>query len=508
MAAVRKLDLAAFEGAHRDDGVGRPAYEPARVLALLFYCANKRISSGPEIEQACRDDLGARVIMGWRVVTRSTVDRFRVRHRAAIAGLLPQTLAMAECLGLLDLSVVAGDGTKYVAAAAMSATVDEQALLGQVAALEARAATLAAAWAEQVSAPAPGADLDATAAMFDLFTLCEQDPPTPADPARAEATAVTSDDAAEGDGERVLWRKLQAVTRLLASRQGALAHLREHPSSAAADWAAKVERDQTRMRSCQAHLDATRARLQAAADERARKTAAGTPVRGRGPVPLEEHSHLLKARKALDTATARAQASAAARAPATKVNTTDPASRVMPGKHDGFDQRYNVQVLACPSQVILAISIHDCPNDKQALTGLLTAARANLDAAAITRPIGKALFDNGYASEENFTADLPVEKLLVAVEKESRQTQRLRDNTSTAAKAWTQMALTMTEPAHTTLYKRRAAIIEPVFAQLFALTGRDLTHRHDGVITDLHLRAVIHNLNKIDKAQRRRPHPG
>jgi len=499
MAQVKELDLSRFEAAHRSDGVGRPAYDPKRMLQLLFYCANKRISSGSEIERACRDDLGARLILGGRVVDRSTVDRFRERHAGAIKGLLPQTLAMADRVDLLDLDLVAGDGTKFLANAAMGATVDEQALLAQIAALEAQVGALAGAWAEQVSAHA--GDLDTTAAMFDLF---EQPPPI----ARAQPTRTHVAGADTTDMERVSWRKLQTVTRLLGSRRAALQHLRERPSTAASDWAEKVERDRVRVVSCQAHLDATRARLQTAADLRAQKVAAGMKIPGKGPVPVEEHTHLRQATKALSTATARAQASAAAPCPTTtKINTTDPGSRIMPGKHDGFAQRYNVQVLACPSQVILAIGIHDCSNDKRALTTLLLAARANLDAAKITRRLGKALFDAGYASDDNFTADLPVEQLLVAVEKEARQTQRLRDDTSTAAASWAQMALTMAEPANTTLYKRRAAIIEPVFAQLFALTGRDLPHRRDGVLTDLHLRAAVHNLNKIDKARRRRQPP-
>jgi transposase len=496
MAQVEKFDLSLFEAAHRGDGVGRPAYDPKKMLKLLIYCANKRLSSGSQIEEACRDDLGARLIMGGRVVDRSTVDRFRERHAGAIAGLLPQTLAMGERVDLVDLSLVAGDGTKYLANAAMSATVDEQALLCQIGALQAQADALTGAWAEQVSAQA--GDLDTTAAMFDLF---EQHLPT----ARDQGARTTADTA---DTERVSWRKLQAVTRLLHSRRAALAHLRERPSTAASDWAEKVERDRVRVLSCQKHLDTTRARLQAAADVRAQKVAAGMKIPGKGPVPVEEHTHLRQATKALATATARAQTSSTATPPTTtKINTTDPGSRIMPGKHDGFAQRYNVQALACPSQLILAIGIHDSPNDKRALIDLLLAARANLDAAGITRPFGKALFDNGYASEENFTADLPVRQLLVAVEKEARQTQRLRDDTSTAAASWAQMTLTMTEPANAVLYKRRAAIIEPVFAQLFALTGRDLPHRGDTVETDLHLRAVVHNLNKIDKATPRTPPP-
>lgn len=508
LAQVEELDLSGFEAAYRGDGVGRPAYDPKRVLALLVYCANKRFSSGSEIAQACQDDLGARLIMGGRVLDRSTVDRFRVRHQVAVRGLLAQTLALGDQAGLLGLDLVAGDGTKFVANAAMSSSVDEDTLVRQIARLEAQVDLLTAAWAEQVSADPDAADRDATAGMFDLFG------PDSRPQEGAPTTGTGGGAAGEGEdtqvrgGEQVAWQKLQAAARFLASRQGLLQQMRERPSSAATGWAEKVQRDADRVMSCQAHLDATRARLQTAAQVRAEKVAAGWKISGRGAVPVEEHTHVRQARTALATATARAQASATAVPPTTtKINTTDPGSRIMPGKHQGFDQRYNVQVLACTSQLILAIELHDSPNDKRALVGLLHAARANLDAAGITGPLGTALFDAGYASEENFTADVPVDQLLVAVEREARQTQRLHDGTSHAAASWTQMTLTMAEPANITLYKRRSAIIEPVFAQLFALTGRDLPHRGAIVRTDLHLRAVIHNLNKITKATTHTPPP-
>ena len=67
------------------------------------------------------------------------------------------------------------------------------------------------------------------------------------------------------------------------------------------------------------------------------------------------------------------------------------------------------------------------------------------------------------------------------------------------------MAQTMAEPANATLYKRRAAIIEPVFAQLFQIFGRNLRTRGKNVETELHLWAITHNLNKITRARRKKP---
>ena len=119
-----------------------------------------------------------------------------------------------------------------------------------------------------------------------------------------------------------------------------------------------------------------------------------------------------------------------------------------------------------------------------------------------------ALFDNGYASGANFTADLPVDTLLVAVEKEARQTGRLRDDQSTAAQAWQDMADRLADPDNAKLYKRRAALIEPLFAHLFARFGRTLNHRGDDVDTELHIWAVTHNLLKIIRHRRKNRRPG
>ena len=183
----------------------------------------------------------------------------------------------------------------------------------------------------------------------------------------------------------------------------------------------------------------------------------------------------------------------------------------MPGKHGGFLQARNVQVLAGRHQVIYAIGTHDNPDDTAAMHPLLNAARASLDAAGIGGPIQKALFDAGYASDANFTAACEAE-LYVAVTKEARQTGRLRDGQrpASALPSWQAMAARLDTPEGKALYRRRPAIIEPVFAQLFARLGRDLHYRDTKTDLEQHLRAASHNFLKAIRHQRRRntPAPG
>jgi hypothetical protein len=279
--------------------------------------------------------------------------------------------------------------------------------------------------------------------------------------------------------------------------------LRTHPNTELNDWTERLRRDQERAEQRARHLAATTADAQTKLDRRRRAEAQGKGYPGTKFDSVEEYSVVRRARKSLATALARAELTAANRPGTTRVNTTDPASRIMPGKNGGFDQRHNVQALCCKKQFILAICTHDSPNDKQALVNLITKGRTNLDAAGITDPIDTALFDSGYASETNFTTDLPIGTLLVAVEREARQTGRLRDDTSTAPAAWQNMADLLAEPGNRQTYKQRSSIIEPLFAQLFARFGRHLNARGVNVTTELHLWAVTHNLLKISRQRRK-----
>jgi transposase len=477
MSIVDELDLAAFHAAYRADGRGRPPYDPAMMVALLLYCASKRIRSARAVEAACRDDLGCRVITGGRVVDHATVDRFRRVHGGALRGLLAQSIRLCDRAGLVDLALIAGDGTKAAANAAMTATVDEAKLRARIARLTElveqrqahwRAATLA------VAGEQPG-----------LF-----DPPADASP------------ATPGSGRA--WRDLLRARHILADHERALEHLLAHPVSEYTDWQERLARDTARVARCQRRVEHLHAKLTAAAQQRAQRQAAGQRIPGTRPVDVDQHAHLRQAHSALATAAARAQRTATNPPSAGKVNITDPTSRIMPTKNGGYDQAHNVQATACRSQVILAIGRHDSPNDKQALTDLLAITRANLDTAAITTPIGVALFDNGYASDANFTAELPVTTLLIAVNGEAVQTGRDTTSPSTTHPAWQTMTARLAEPANRAAYKQRAAIIEPVFAQLFNRFGHQLDLHGQHVDTELHTWATSHNLAKLIRHRKRR----
>ena len=309
---------------------------------------------------------------------------------------------------------------------------------------------------------------------------------------------------------------LARLTDKIVRRQKAKARLDAEAAGRQAEATAGHHDKIARLEARSAARRADAERLAAEADAKvadyqrraAAKAAAGSCKRpdGRVPVPADRHIAVRRARQALAAAEqALAAARAAPPAKPPKASPADPASAVMPAKKGGFDQLHNVQVLAGKHQVIYAITTHPSPADTAALHPLLERGRANLDAAGIPEPIGTALFDAGYASEDNFTTECEPE-LYVAITKEARQTGRLRDGNqpTTMKQSWQQMAARLDTPAGKALYRQRAGIIEPVFAQLFARLGRSLYYRDTKVDLELHLWAASHNLLKAIRAQARR----
>src|SRR5918998_2499082 len=110
--AVAAFDLSGFYADYRADGHGRAAHDPAMMVALLLYgyAVGVRMSRG--IERHCREDVAFRVITANQAPDHATIARFRARHELAIGELFGQVLALCARAGLVQLGVVAVDGTK------------------------------------------------------------------------------------------------------------------------------------------------------------------------------------------------------------------------------------------------------------------------------------------------------------------------------------------------------------------------------------------------------------
>lgn len=119
--AVAEIDLSDFLSGYREDGWGRPAFDPEMMVALLLYAYAVGERSSRAIERRCREDVGFRVITANGCPDHATIARFRQRHERALAGVFTEVLRLCAEAGLVAVGLVALDGTKLKANAAKEA---------------------------------------------------------------------------------------------------------------------------------------------------------------------------------------------------------------------------------------------------------------------------------------------------------------------------------------------------------------------------------------------------
>ena len=187
-----------------------------------------------------------------------------------------------------------------------------------------------------------------------------------------------------------------------------------------------------------------------------------------------------------------------------KVSATDPDSRLLPAKNGGgWLQGWNLQLAAARRQVLLAIELHDNPADAGALATMIEAAAANCELAGW--PADPRLAGRQRVRLHGQPSRLDHLMLLVAVRRGHPGRPR---RGQPRAPGLGEMAARLATPAGKKLYKRRAGLVEPAFAQLFARFGRYLNYRgHDAADAEIKLLATVHNLAKLFEYRRRHPAP-
>jgi transposase len=118
---VERLDLSAFYAVYRADGSGRPAHDPAMMVALVLYNYAVGVRSSRAIERRCVEDVACRFIAANRVPDHVTINRFRARHQDALSALFGQVLALCARAGVVRVGTVAVDSTKLAADASLGA---------------------------------------------------------------------------------------------------------------------------------------------------------------------------------------------------------------------------------------------------------------------------------------------------------------------------------------------------------------------------------------------------
>jgi len=435
---VAELDLDEFLSAYRSDGRGGAAYHPSMMLSLLVYAYSIGERSSRRIERRCVEDVAFRVVAANQQPDHATIARFRSTHETAIAGLFAQVLQVCARAGVLRPGLVAIDGTKLAANASRDAN------------------RTAAQLAEQILAEA--AEVDA-------------------------AEDAASPDGGPGDMSEEL--------RLRGGRRRA--RLRELLD--------ELETEANE-RSYEAQI-ARRAEIEAAT---------GRPIRGRRPTA--------------DSTTHKSR---------THANVTDSDSRLLKTRA-GYVQGYNAQAVATEDQFVVAAEATNQSHDAPSFEPLIAATKRNLRHAGEKRRVRRVLADAGYWSDDNVNlagvesiiapgkarklrriADADHERSAVLADVEAgkidkptaaaqlgvtrtRVNQLLRRRRMGVAESLTTtMVAKLDTPRGKRLYKKRAATIEPVFAQIKHNRGiRTLTRRGlTAADSEWKLICATHNLLKL-----------
>jgi len=130
--AVDQMDLGEFYASYRDDGWGAAAYDPRMMVAVLLYAYCQGIRSSRKIARALGEDVGFRVMAANQQPDFRTICRFRAEHEEALERLFVQVLRLCREAGLVKLGVVALDGAKVAANAALAANRSYEAMEGEV----------------------------------------------------------------------------------------------------------------------------------------------------------------------------------------------------------------------------------------------------------------------------------------------------------------------------------------------------------------------------------------
>jgi transposase len=129
-AFVERLDLRPFyDGIKAREGVaGRPAADPAVLVALWLYATLEGVGSARELERLCRGEVAYRWLCGGVPVNYHGLSDFRVGHEELLDRLLSESVATLMAEGLVSLDEVMIDGTKVKASAGKGSFLGEKAL--------------------------------------------------------------------------------------------------------------------------------------------------------------------------------------------------------------------------------------------------------------------------------------------------------------------------------------------------------------------------------------------
>ncbi len=435
MEVVDELDIGAIEDViHSKDARGNRPFDPRMLTALLLYGYCTGVRSSRKLEKATWEDVATRVLVGEQHPDHSVIARFRRRHMAALEGLFLQVLKLCGRQGLTKLGHVALDGTKVQANASKHKAMSHARMKKEEERLRAEIAAML------TDAEAVDREEDA------LYGADERGDELPEELRRRtgrrerirQAMAEIEAEAAQGRLEAVEAREQRHEKTAQKADADAIAQ----------EAAGRPEQaQQSRQARRKAKRLAQKARKQADAARKhldEKKKAARYEPHPAPSVSTDLPRHL---------APWDAEGNPKPRA---QRNFTDPDSRIMVSGN-AYSQAYNGQAAVDSGhQVIVAADLSNAPPDTWHLQPMMQQV-----VNALGRAPAVLTADNGYYADENavFCAESGTEAYI--------STGRHPDATS-ERKA---MTLRLQSDVGKAAYKRRKAIVEPVFGQIKEVLG-------------------------------------
>lgn len=475
LEVVARVDTSGLHARHPRDGVGRRAYDPDMLLALLVYayCTGQR--SSRQIERLCEVDVAFRVVCANTVPDHTTIARFRQGHQVEAVRLFTDVLMMCAACGLAKVGVIAIDGTKIAGAASLKANRTRAQIEGEVAKMMSEANDVDASEDDSFGSG------DRGDALPDEII----DPRT----RRARLDAALTELERARVAREAEARRVAAIKAEIQARAG-----RGEAVSGRSPAGQELERAEAALRRRVERAQAHRERVEHEAAAQGRRPHGPAP--GKGARVAEAEARVARARANDET---RRERSAADASPE-RVNVSDPDSRIMKTQQ-GWVQGFNAQAAANEHGVVIAGDVTQQGNDSLQCQPMIAATLANLAAAGIAEPVGVMLFDAGYISDANLTAPGPDRLIATGKSHELRKSEPTSGPVPDGVSATTAMEHRLRTPESAALYKKRQHIIEPVFGTIKEARGyRRFSRRGlEAVKAEWLLILTAHNINKAFK---------
>jgi transposase len=479
LASVEEMDLSAFFAAYRRDGWGRAAFEPSMMVSLLLYAYARGERSSRGIERECVEDVAHWVIAAQQKPDHATIARFRARHENALAELFSSVLGLCKQAGLVKVGVIAIDGTKLHANASHHSNLDYEQLAREII----KEAGEIDAAEDELYGEARGDELPEHLRTREgrRAALAEAKQKLEAERAEKESTKSEAADEPEASAVKIELDSEVIVARI-QGRDGWLREARhqldEHRRREAKPIArSRAERLLEAERRLQQDLAVERTANESYEYYRAHGRDTQGRRLGRSPKPYEPPE-----------------------IPAGKINTTDLDSRNVKTPRS-YTQGYNAQAVVNDEQIVLAAEVTASSPDFGHLQPMVEATKRELEAIGVTETPGVAVADSGYWNEEQMDNVIANEHVQVLIPPDAGKRETPRPGWDGGRYASMREALATDYGGG--LYRRRKAMVEPVFAQTkhnrrinqFQRRGRSAARSEWRLIT------ATHNLLKLHKHQ-------